>query len=261
MRGSWGSCGLGPDPGFGPRRVARAAAALEGRDDDHAPAAGRAWRAMVGWRRGDGLGYRVGRRWRRGCGEQLPGAGDVRLARGAGEESVVTDAVEALGQDVEQEAPDELAGYEGHGAVSLLPVATVVLVSERHAVLVEGDQPAVRDGDAVGVAGEIGEHRLRSGEGRLGVDEPVRLPERRELRGEGLWIAQAGEFAEERQPAVRVGGFELLQHQPAKELREHAHRQKEARLARDPFRTIERESAARHDHVDMRMVGHGRAPG
>src|SRR5919106_4075316 len=131
MRGSWGSCGLGPDPGFGPRRVARAAAALEGRDDVHAPAAGRAWRAMVGWRRGDGLGYRVGRRWRRGCGEQLPGAGDVRLARGAGEEPVVADAVEALGQDVEQEAPDELVRRQRHGAVSLLPVATVVLVSER----------------------------------------------------------------------------------------------------------------------------------
>src|SRR5688572_19121556 len=66
----WGSCRRGPDPGFGPRRVARAATALEGPDDDHAPAAARAWRTMVGWRRGGGLGRRVGRRWRLGCGEQ-----------------------------------------------------------------------------------------------------------------------------------------------------------------------------------------------
>ena len=56
---------------------------------------------MVGWRRGGGLGRRVGRRWRLGCGEQLPGTGDVRLARGAREEPVVADAVEALGQDVD----------------------------------------------------------------------------------------------------------------------------------------------------------------
>src|ERR671911_583675 len=93
MRGSWGSCGLGPDPGFGPRRVARAAAAPEGLDDDHAPAAARAWRTMVGWRRGGGLGRRVGRRWRLGCGEQLPGTGNVRLARGAREEPLMADAV------------------------------------------------------------------------------------------------------------------------------------------------------------------------
>ena len=55
----------------------------------------------------------------------------------------MTDAVEAVGQDVEQEAPDELAGHEGHGPVSLLPVPAVVLVSKRDAVRVEGDEPAV----------------------------------------------------------------------------------------------------------------------
>jgi hypothetical protein len=186
---------------------------------------------MAGWRLGGGLGRRVAHRWRLGRGEQLPGAGDVGLARGAGEEPVVTDAAEALGQDVEQEAPDELAGHEGHGAVSLLPVATVVLVSECDAVRVEGDQPAVRDGDAVGVAREIGEHRLRSGEGSLAVDEPPRRPERREEGGEGISVAEMAVLAEELQLAGGMRRGELLQHQPAKERREHAHRQKEARLA------------------------------
>src|SRR5205085_2594531 len=65
------------------------------------------------------------------------------------------------------------------------PVAAVILVTEPHALLVESDQPAVRDGDTVGVAGEIGEHRLGAGEGRLGVDEPVLVPQRREIDGEG----------------------------------------------------------------------------
>ena len=47
---------------------------------------------------------------RQGRGDQFSGARDIGLAGGAGEEAVVTDAVEPLGQDVEQEAPDELVG-------------------------------------------------------------------------------------------------------------------------------------------------------
>jgi hypothetical protein len=81
------------------------------------------------------------------------------------------------------------------------------------------------------------------------------------MRGEGLWVAQAGVAAEERQPADRVGGFELLQHQPAEELREPAHWHEEARLACDPLGAVERDSATGHDHVDVRMRGHRRAPG
>ena len=97
----------------------------------------------------------------------------LALRRGAGEQPVVADAMETLGQDVEQEAPDELVGAERHCAIPRLPVAAVILVAEGHAALVESDEPAVRDGDAMGVAGEIGEHRFGPGEGRLGVDEPV----------------------------------------------------------------------------------------
>jgi hypothetical protein len=81
------------------------------------------------------------------------GQADIATTHSSSARSTTSDAVEALGQDVEQEAPDELAGHEGHGPVALLPVATVVLVSERDAARVEGDQPVVRDGDAVGVTG------------------------------------------------------------------------------------------------------------
>ena len=56
-------------------------------------------------------------------------------------------------------------------------------------------------------------------------------------------------------------GDELLQEQPAEQAREHAHRQEEARPARHPALAVERDAAARHDHVDMRMMGERRAPG
>jgi hypothetical protein len=65
------------------------------------PAAARAWRADVGQFFGD-----VSRR-RRDT-KQLTGASEAHLAGGAGEQAVMADAVEAVGQDMQQEAADEI---------------------------------------------------------------------------------------------------------------------------------------------------------
>jgi hypothetical protein len=40
----------------------------------------------------------------------------------------------------------------------------IVLPAERHATIISGDEPAVRDGDAMGVAREIAQHLLWPGE-------------------------------------------------------------------------------------------------
>ena len=58
-----------------------------------------------------------------------------------------------------------------------------------------------------------------------------------------------------------MGGDQLLQEQPAEQAREHAHRQEEAGPARHPALAVERDAAARHDHVDVRVMGQRRAPG
>src|SRR3954454_19747553 len=79
-------------------------------DDDEATAAagaGRRWWLVVGWLwvgliRGD---------W----GEQVPDPGDVDGPRSPGAQAVVADAVEAVGQDMQQEAADEFVRREGHG--------------------------------------------------------------------------------------------------------------------------------------------------
>src|SRR5215469_8229874 len=136
----------------------------------------------------------------------------------------MADAMKPLWQNVEQEAADKLVGTEGHCAVPRLPVAAVILVAEGHAALVESNEPAVGDGDAVGVAGEIGEYRFRPGEGRLGVDEPFLALERREIRGEGLAATQVLDLTKEREPARRVGGGERCQEEPPEEAGEHPHR-------------------------------------
>ena len=78
--------------------------ALEDLDDDHATAA--AWTSRLAGIDGGtgGLGLGV---WN---GEQLTHAGNVVGAGAAGEQAVVADAVEALRQDVDEEAADEFAG-------------------------------------------------------------------------------------------------------------------------------------------------------
>src|ERR1700746_2731246 len=98
----------------------------------------------------------------------------------------------------EQEAPDELVGAECHRAVPRLPVAAVVFVAEGHAALVERNEATVGDGDPMGVAGEIGKHRLWPGEGRLGVDEPLLPLERYQMCVEGLTGQQSIHLTYER---------------------------------------------------------------
>ena len=68
-------------------------------------------------------------------------------------------------------------------------------------------------------------------------------------------------IAEEVEAAGVVGRGEPLQEQPPEQPREHAHGQEEARPAGDPALAVEREAAARHDHVHVRVMGERRAPG
>src|ERR1043166_5092578 len=151
---------------------ARRAAALEGLDDDHAPSAARAGMREGVRFIGIGSGGIAGRVLRSRSIEQLPRLRDVLSTLGAGEQTVVTDAVEAAGHYVDEEAADELIGGERHHLGPLLALGTIVLPLEGNAFVVELYQAAVGDGDAVGVARQIGQHGLRAAEWALAVDDP-----------------------------------------------------------------------------------------
>ena len=94
------------------------------------------------------------------------------------------------------------------------PSLAVVLPEEADGVVGHGDEPAVGDGDAVGVAAEIGEHLLGAAEGRLGVDHPVDPAQRRAVGGEGAGLGERSEIAEEAQSAVGEGGGEAFEKEP-----------------------------------------------
>jgi hypothetical protein len=65
------------------------------------------------------------RRWLQLKAEEFSAAVELELARAVGQEAKVTNAHEAVRQDMKQEAADELAGWQGHGAsaVAMLSIS------------------------------------------------------------------------------------------------------------------------------------------
>ena len=119
----------------------------------------------------------------RGGGVEMdPAQGEGLAAVAVGEQSEVADLDEACGQDVEQEAADELDRIEGHDAAAV--VVSGVPPAEAHLSVVEAEQSSVGDGDAVGVAGQVLQHMFGSAEGRLGVDHPLSLAQRAQAGSE-----------------------------------------------------------------------------
>jgi hypothetical protein len=145
--------------------------------------------------------------------------------------------MEAAGQHVQEKATDELGGVERHGPEAVAAFDPVAFPFEDDALVVERDEPGIRDGDAMSVAGEIGEDGLRPGEWPLGVDEPIGAAQWRERGVEGVCCGERGEAAEEDEATGCVEGFEPFEEKPAEQTRQHAHGQEEPGLQaiqRDP---------------------------
>jgi hypothetical protein len=150
---------------------------------------------------------------------------------------------------------------KAHGLVARAALRAVVLPAEGDAALVQGQQPAIGDGDAVGVAREIREHGRGPGERALGVDDPLALAQRREpVRRRRL--GRPGPRAHRRSAAVRGHGPRPAPRGSADGTTARAR----APAGRTPATATQRSpSSARatagHDAVHVRVVGQRRAPG
>ena len=89
---------------------------------------------------------------------------------------------------MQQEATEELHGREGHRLL-LIPRG-VILPTERHPTILQGDQSLVGYGDAVGVTGKVLQNLLGAAEWRLRVDHPLRAVARGEQSLEGIGLHQ-----------------------------------------------------------------------
>ena len=130
-------------------------------------------------------------------GEQLACLRDVVGAGAIGEQTVVTNAMEAGGQHMDEEATDELIGCERHCFVPIASFDPIVFPLESDALVVERDQSPVGDGDAVGVARQIAQHLFGSAEWAFAVHHPFTVAQWCQERGEVLRVGKRGMPVEE----------------------------------------------------------------
>jgi hypothetical protein len=87
------------------------------------------------------------------CVEQAARAGQAVDLHTVGEQSIVANAHEAPGDDVQQETPGELGSGQGDGLPA--PLVLAVLIDEGNAALLVRDEPFVGDGNPVRITTEI----------------------------------------------------------------------------------------------------------
>src|SRR5271154_5213818 len=106
---------------------------------------------------------------------------------------------------------------------------------------------AVGDGDAMGVAPEIGEYLRRSAKRLLGVNDPIDALRGGQTGGERIGIGQMREIAEEAEGLRVEGLLQAFDEKAAEEFCERLDGEKEVRSPGDPARPIGRETAAWHE--------------
>ena len=90
-----------------------------------------------------------------------------------GEKAEVTDAHEAIGEDVKQEATDKFLGIQEEG-LFLIPIFSISVAQGDLSVL-DLENTIVGERHAVGVAAEVIENGLRRTERRFRIDDPILL--------------------------------------------------------------------------------------
>src|SRR5271157_6324449 len=106
----------------------------------------------------------------------------------------------------------------------------------------ESDQPAVGDGDAMGVGAQIAQHMIRSSEGALGVDDPVMAEQYAQPCCEGPRLGHGQEVAVELDHASMEGAAKSGDELTAEHTAEHFDGKKKGVPGGDPSGVIRRQT-------------------
>ncbi len=168
-----------------------------------------------------------------------------------GEEAEVADADEALGEQVKEEATQELIARDGHHF--LLIVVGRVTPAKGNLAVRQSDESVIGDGDAVSIAAKILQHVLGSAEGWFGVDDPIFAEERTQPGSEELGMGERREFSGHVQLAALESGPKSGDELAAKHAPQYSNGKEEAWVGSNPAGVIAGKSAGGNDTVDMGM--------
>lgn len=193
--------------------------------------------------------------------EQLASLGDALVATAVGEKPIVPDFDQSGGKDVETEPAQELVEIERHGF--RLGVVRVVLIGKGHGAGggVEGEDAAVADGDAVGVARKIGEHLTGTGERALGINIPFGAAGLANQPVEGGGFGLGGHLAVEGEFVLPVKGHEAVAIFGAEDRGEGAHGKQITGMEVFPMKSVRGQSASGDDAMQVIMIEQVLSPG
>src|SRR6056297_2360849 len=176
-----------------------------------------------------------------------------------GHPPAVADLVEALGQDVVEEAPGELFGGD---AAQLLAVAVgAVAPGEDDMAVAHLLYAAVGNGDLVGVAGEIAQCVLGPSGHLLGVCHPFRAGKLAETALPVVRVREARRAAGERELPASAQRTQALYESVAEGLGEGVLAEEPVPAAVYPFLRLLPPDPARHEAVDVEMPQQPLVPG
>ena len=148
----------------------------------------------------------------------------------------MAEALEAGGQDMQQEAPDEFDGIKGHQ--SLTVAMGIVFPPKGHPPVLERQQATIRDRHAMRRAREILQDLARTTGGWLGIHHPLRGLEGGQELLPPWRIGERLALPLQQQGALRVCLTEPGEEQPAKHATQHTDRQEEGWSTGSPLSPI-----------------------
>jgi hypothetical protein len=163
----------------------------------------------------------------------------------------MADSNEAMGQDVQQKAPNELLRIEGHHF--LFVGVFVIAPAEGDFAVHKADQPMIGDCDTMRVAAQIIEDLIRASEGRFGIDNPFRFAA---ALKKVLKLFRSVEFLKrsvKRQFPSGESFSEVVEEKAAEKTGEDAYRQEEAFPRRNPSLTVGGKAAAWNYAMEVRV--------
>ena len=196
--------------------------------------------------------------------EGVAGSAERLGAAAVCQDPEVADALEAVGKDMEEEAPDELVRGERRGSVAGLALSRPFRLpgAEGDLLSIEGQDAPVADRDSVCVSGEISEDVLGAPEGSLSRRRSSRFGGRaaRSARN-AIGSAQRGGTALEAELFLFPGLGELLEETASEETGEHLDGGEEGTASRFPFAGCDIEACVGDDDVKVGMESQPLVPG